>query len=95
MAVQNDTASVNGLAEFTGCMQAQRSGTTETHRVEDADSAGMALDGRLRIQDVSTHERSADFMTKAMSQDRLRKFWRALNLRGCTFADLGQHATTT
>ena len=46
MAVQSGTSSANGLAQCTGCVQAQRSLANEIHRVEDAHSAGIAEDGK-------------------------------------------------
>ena len=48
--------------------------------------------GRLRIHKVSTHDNPADLMTKAMNQEKLIKFGRALNLRAAFFTDLSHSA---
>ena len=45
MAVQNSTATSDGLTERTRGVQATRAGSNETHRAEDAHSAGMAENG--------------------------------------------------
>ena len=45
MAAQNSTATSDGLTERTRGLQATRTGSNETCRVEDAHSAGMAENG--------------------------------------------------
>ena len=45
MAVQNSTATSDGLTERTRGVQATRAGSNETYRAEDACSAGMAENG--------------------------------------------------
>ena len=48
--------------------------------------------GRLRVRKVSTHDNLANFMSKAMSREKLIKFGRALNLHGSFFTDLSRPA---
>ena len=45
MAIQNSTATSDGLTECTRGLQATRTGSNETYRAEDARSAGMAENG--------------------------------------------------
>ena len=67
MAVQNSTAASGRLTERTCGVQAKRA---------------WVHTGRPRIHEVWTHDKPADFMTKAMTREKLIKFGRALNLRG-------------
>ena len=80
MAVQDSTASPD------------RASSNETHRVEDAHSAGTTENGtgRFGIHKVSIHDNP-----KAMTREKLIKFGSALKLRGSVFTDLGQTAQYT
>ena len=66
MAMQSDTGTVNGLVECVVCMQTQRARTNVTYRVGEAHSAGMAENYEIA--------HPANITTKAMSQEKLRKF---------------------
>ena len=64
MAVQNSTASSDRLAKRTCGVQAERTWSNETHRVDDANSAGMAENGTI------SHPQSVDSRQPSRPHDQ-------------------------
>ena len=63
LAVQHSTASSDRLTERTCAVQAKRAWSNETHRAEDAHSAGMAENG------TTTYSQGVDSRQSATHQD--------------------------